>query len=56
VIYMSGYADEALAQYEIDASTVFLRKPFTPGMLARAVRDALAADRGDRDAGSSAAD
>jgi DNA-binding NtrC family response regulator len=41
VIYMSGYADDALAQYELDPSSVFLRKPFTPATLARAVRDAL---------------
>ncbi|MDB4876967.1 MAG: periplasmic sensor hybrid histidine kinase [Gemmatimonadetes bacterium] len=42
VIYMSGYADEALAQYELDPATVFLRKPFTPATLARTIRDALA--------------
>jgi signal transduction histidine kinase/ActR/RegA family two-component response regulator len=41
VIYMSGYADDALARYELDPATVFLRKPFTPAMLARTVRDAL---------------
>ena len=41
VIYMSGYADDALAQYELDAAAVFLRKPFTPATLARTVRDAL---------------
>jgi FixJ family two-component response regulator len=41
VIYMSGYADDALAQYELDSSAVFLRKPFTPATLARAVRDTL---------------
>jgi signal transduction histidine kinase/ActR/RegA family two-component response regulator len=41
VIYMSGYADDALSRYEIDATSVFLRKPFTPQMLARTVRRAL---------------
>ena len=41
VIYMSGYADDALAQYELDATAVFLRKPFTPALLARTVRSAL---------------
>jgi two-component system, cell cycle sensor histidine kinase and response regulator CckA len=46
VVYMSGYADEALAQYELDPATVFLRKPFTPAILARTIRDALAAARG----------
>src|SRR5512146_1714834 len=45
VIYMSGYADDALAQYELDPSAVFLRKPFSPATLARAVRDALDASR-----------
>src|SRR6185436_7519184 len=30
VIYMSGYADDALSQYELDPKMVFLRKPFTP--------------------------
>jgi two-component system, cell cycle sensor histidine kinase and response regulator CckA len=41
VIYMSGYADDALAQYELDPAAVFLRKPFTPTILARTVREAL---------------
>jgi signal transduction histidine kinase/ActR/RegA family two-component response regulator len=41
VIYMSGYADDALTQYELDPATVFLRKPFTPAVLARTVRSAL---------------
>jgi signal transduction histidine kinase/CheY-like chemotaxis protein len=42
VVYMSGYADEALDQFELDPATVFLRKPFTPGALARTIRRALA--------------
>jgi CheY-like chemotaxis protein len=41
VIYMSGYADDALAQYGLAASEVFLRKPFTPATLLRTLRDAL---------------
>jgi signal transduction histidine kinase/ActR/RegA family two-component response regulator len=41
VIYMSGYADDALAQYELDPGAVFLRKPFTPAGLARTVRRAI---------------
>jgi signal transduction histidine kinase len=41
VIFMSGYADDALAQYELDPTKVFLRKPFTPAVLARTVRAAL---------------
>jgi signal transduction histidine kinase/ActR/RegA family two-component response regulator len=41
VVYMSGYADDALAQYELDQNVVFLRKPFSPTSLARTIRDAL---------------
>ena len=41
VIYMSGYADDALEQYELEPSAVFLRKPFTPAGLARTVRRAI---------------
>ena len=41
VVYMSGYADEALSQYELDPAVVFVRKPFTPSTLARVVRSAL---------------
>ncbi|HEV8216066.1 MAG TPA: ATP-binding protein [Gemmatimonadaceae bacterium] len=48
VVYMSGYADDALAQYELDPNVVFLRKPFTPASLARTIRDAL--DRARREA------
>ena len=44
IIYMSGYADDALAQYELDPAAVFLRKPFTPTVLARTVREALDAN------------
>ena len=43
VIYMSGYADDALARYELDPRIVFLRKPFTPSVLLRTLRDALTA-------------
>ncbi len=53
VVYMSGYADDALAQYELDPNVVFLRKPFSPASLARAVRDAL--DRKQRSPVGSAA-
>ena len=45
VIYMSGYADDALARYELDPGSVFLRKPFTPSVLARTVRRAIDAWR-----------
>jgi signal transduction histidine kinase/ActR/RegA family two-component response regulator len=54
VIYMSGYADEALTQFELDASVVFLRKPFTPATLARTVRNALDAAHKPTDVGSAA--
>ena len=58
VIYMSGYADDALARYELDPAIVFLRKPFTPSVLARTVREALdAANRASltSDAGANSA-
>jgi signal transduction histidine kinase/ActR/RegA family two-component response regulator len=41
VLFMSGYEDDALATFDIDAQTRILRKPFTPIDLAIAVRDAL---------------
>jgi len=53
VVYMSGYADDALAQYELDPNVGFLRKPFSPASLARAIRDAL--DGGRRSPVGSAA-
>ena len=45
VVYMSGYADDALSQYELDPTVVFVRKPFTPSTLARVVRAALDAHK-----------
>jgi CheY-like chemotaxis protein len=57
VVYMSGYADDALAQYELDPNVVFLRKPFTPSSLARTVRGALdQARRSPMGSAASAAD
>jgi signal transduction histidine kinase len=53
VVYMSGYADDALSQYELDPAVVFVRKPFTPSTLARVIRSALDAHKG---AGANAAD
>jgi len=42
VLYMSGYADEAVAQHGVlDPGTAFLQKPFTPGGLADKVRRVL---------------
>ncbi|MGH7619217.1 MAG: ATP-binding protein, partial [Gemmatimonadaceae bacterium] len=55
VIYMSGYADDALERYELDPAAVFLRKPFTPSVLARTVRRAID-DAATKASVSSAAD
>jgi two-component system cell cycle sensor histidine kinase/response regulator CckA len=41
VVYMTGYADETLAEYRLGAGSTLLRKPFAPSTLARAVRAAL---------------
>ena len=42
VLYMSGYADEAIARHGVlDPGTAFLQKPFTPDGLARKVREVL---------------
>jgi signal transduction histidine kinase/ActR/RegA family two-component response regulator len=54
VIYMSGYADDALERYKLDAGAVFLRKPFTPAVLARTVRSAIDTRRASAGVGSAA--
>ena len=54
VIYMSGYADDALSQYELDPTAVFLRKPFTPAVLARTIRNAIDAWHATRGVDSAA--
>ena len=42
VLHMSGYAGDDLVRRGVEASEVgFVQKPFTPGLLARKVRDAL---------------
>lgn len=41
VVYMTGYLDEELARHSVAPSPAVVRKPFSPGRLARAVREAL---------------
>jgi PAS domain S-box-containing protein len=42
VLYMSGYVDDAIAQYGIlDSGTTFLQKPFSPVALSLKVREIL---------------
>ncbi|MDE3171819.1 MAG: response regulator [Gemmatimonadota bacterium] len=50
VVYMSGYADDALPNLEVEGGAIFLRKPFSPTVLAHVVRDAL--DRRPRRSGA----
>ena len=45
VVFMSGYADDALRAEAKALGYAFLRKPFAPVVLARAIRDALDATR-----------
>jgi CheY-like chemotaxis protein len=44
VVYMSGYADDTLRPFELDAGVNFLRKPFTAEELMRIVRSSLDAN------------
>ena len=41
VVFMSGYADDALLAEGRLMCAALIRKPFTPGTLARTVREAL---------------
>jgi PAS domain S-box-containing protein len=45
VLYMSGYADNALSSDDALTSSIFLQKPLTPDSLAQAVRRVLDAPR-----------
>ena len=46
VLYMSGYADEAIVRTGVlDEGQPFLQKPFTPQDLALKIREVLDADR-----------
>ena len=48
VLFMSGYADAAIAQQGIlEPGTAFLSKPFTPDALARKMREVLDAPPGN---------
>lgn len=44
IVYMSGYADDALKHHTLEPESTFLRKPFHPAELAQTIRGAL--DRG----------
>jgi CheY-like chemotaxis protein len=41
IVYMSGYADDAIDKYELDPDSSFLRKPFSPAELAQTIRAAI---------------
>ncbi len=45
IIYMTGYVDDVTMRLELDEDVILLRKPFSAGDLARAVRSALDARR-----------
>ena len=41
ILYVSGYADDTIANYRLEPSSAFLAKPFVPTTLLRKVRETL---------------
>ena len=41
IVFMSGYADDALNEHALDPDSTFLRKPFHPAELAQTIRGAI---------------
>jgi signal transduction histidine kinase len=49
ILYLSGYADDAVVRHGVEGAGLnFLSKPFTPGALAKRVRDVLDSPPGPR--------
>jgi DNA-binding response OmpR family regulator len=55
LLYISGYADEAIIHHGILESGAFLQKPFLPHVLAAKVRQVLDAGRENTSRGNGAA-
>jgi hypothetical protein len=41
VLFVSGYGADALVRYGVEGGAAYVQKPFTPDVLARAVREVL---------------
>jgi response regulator RpfG family c-di-GMP phosphodiesterase len=47
VLFMSGYADDAILQHGVlDSGVAYLQKPLTPNLLTRKVREVLGGGNG----------